>query len=101
MGPNPWSASTFYLLHADELTSNANNDQWLSSKDRKHDGAENRREQDLINAEALVRLLKHIQRESQGGKNTVAIVSLLVEYFECYRHFDRGTKDHESGKSKY
>jgi hypothetical protein len=58
------------------LTSDANYDQWLSSKDRKYDGTEHRREQDLINAKALVCLLKHIQRESQGGKNTAAIVSL-------------------------
>lgn len=65
-----------HLPHIQELTSNANNDQWLSSKDRKNDGTEHGRKQDLINAEALVRLFKHIQRESQGGKDTAAIVSL-------------------------
>jgi hypothetical protein len=59
-----------------ELTSNANDYQWLSSEDRKYDSTKYRCEQDLINAEALVRLFKHIQRESQSGKNTAAIVSL-------------------------
>jgi len=45
----------------EKLTSYADNDQWLSSKDRKNDSTEHGREQYFINAEALVRLFKHIQ----------------------------------------
>ena len=61
-----------------KLTSNAYNDQGLSSEERKHNCSKNRGKQNLIDAEALVCLFKHVQGESEGRQDTAAIVSTLL-----------------------
>lgn len=61
-----------------KLTSNAHNDQRLSSEERKHNCSKNRGKQNLVDAEALVCLFKHVQGESEGRQDTAAIVSTLL-----------------------
>ena len=62
-----------------KLTSNTNDNQRLSGKQRKYDSPEDRRKQDLIDAIALIRFLKHIQREGQGRQDTAATVSTGIK----------------------
>jgi hypothetical protein len=56
-----------------QLTSHTHDHQRLSGKDGKHNGAQNRGEKHLIDAIALMGLLKHVQRESESRQNTASL----------------------------
>ena len=61
--------SSSYFLRTMQLTRNPNNDQRLRSKEGKHNRSEDWGQEHLVNAEALIRLRKHIEREGQRWKN--------------------------------
>ena len=54
---------------------NTHNDQRLAGQEGKDDGAQDRRQQDLVDAVLHVCLGEHVEREGEGGKNTAVVVS--------------------------
>lgn len=55
------------------LTSDTNNDQWLRSKERENNRPKYGGKQDLIDSEALICFLEHVQRESECREDTAEL----------------------------
>lgn len=67
-----------------KLTSNPDNHQRLCCKEREHHRPQNGRQQDFIDAVALMSLLEHIQGEGQGRQDT-ALYSTSKSLIQCQK----------------
>ena len=52
------------------LTGDADNDEWLSRKEREDNGAEDRGQENLVDAILGARVLEHVKREGQSRQDT-------------------------------
>jgi hypothetical protein len=90
-----------YTINAEKPTGDADDDQRLGSEKGEDDSAQDRGQKNLVHPEALIGLLKHIQRESQGRQDAAGQVSKPCLFEALRRNTEYETENKRDNSGPY